>query len=253
MAAEADHWHLLQSHPCLAPGQVHVWRAWLDLPAAQVADFQSLLSPDEAERAGRFVFERDRRRYVVARGVLRVLLAAYLQTDARGIVFEYGPYGKPLLSPARTGTPLFFNTAHSHEIAVYGITRSGPTGIDVEYCRSLESVSSLIPAVFTDQEMAVFRSLPVVQQRPAFYNGWTRKEAFIKAIGEGLSFPLQQFDVSVTPDRPAQLLRVQGEPDAPARWQMRGFTPAADYAGAVVVEARSAEVSFWQFTTNEMR
>ncbi len=255
--AEDGEWHLPFFPFMLQPNQVHIWRAPLDLSAEQVAHFARRLSADETARARRFVFDQDRRRYTVARGILRTLLSAYLGIDAESISFAYGPQGKPFLCPASGHPPLFFNLSHSHELVVFGMTRIGRIGIDVEYRRAMAKMDNvemdnLVDEVFSPRERAVFHALPPLERQLAFYNGWTRKEAFIKAVGDGLAYPLHRFDVSLAPGQPARLLRLHDQPGAHRRWQMAAFTPSPDYTGAVVVETpvenTAIELSLRPFT-----
>lgn len=245
---ETTRWRVSATHPPLLPGQVHLWRLSLLADPEEVAEYGSLLSEDEQKRAGRFHFERDRRRYTVARGALRQLLAAYLRQDARSLRFAYGPQGKPSLSPAEGAMPLAFNLSHSGEMAVFAFCLQGRVGVDIEERRALDDLRSLAASVFSQRELADLHSLSPDQQQSAFYACWTRKEAFIKAIGDGLSYPLARFDVSLLPGEAAQLLRVEGEPDPQTRWQMAAFLPRRGYAGTLVVEGEGASLSFWRCT-----
>lgn len=240
-------WHIPTTHPKLASQQVHIWRTSLDVVDSTHNAFRRILSSDELERAQRFVFERDRQRYIVARSVLRSLLAAYVQVHPSDLVFGYEQHGKPFLARPHGATPISFNLSHSDEWAVYGFTQQGRIGIDIECHRSLKDMHRLAASVFSEQELAALHTLPAHQQQAAFYAGWTRKEAFIKACGEGLAFSLKRFDVSLTPGEPACLLRVDADPAAALHWHMSSFTPAHNISGAVVVEGQQFDVMFWHF------
>nr|WP_165360928.1 4'-phosphopantetheinyl transferase superfamily protein [Candidatus Chloroploca sp. Khr17] len=242
-----ERWHTPAAHPELGAHQIHIWRAGLEVSATTLAALWRLLSSDEIERARRFVFERDRRRYVAARGVLRLLLAGYTPYAAGDLVFRYTPEGKPsLVQPGDIAT-LTFNLSHSDAWAVYGFTRQGRIGIDIEYCRALNDLRQLATSIFSEQELAALDAVPVSRRQAAFYAGWTRKEAFVKALGAGLSYSLQSFDVSLTPGEPARMLHVHADPAAALRWHLVAFTPAPNLAGAVVAEGRPLDVSFWHF------
>lgn len=199
-----------------------------------------LLAPDEEERAGRFHFDRDRRRYVVARGLLRVILGQYLRRAPASLHFRYGAHGKPHVAAPEVA--LQFNLSHAGDVVLYAVTRRRRVGIDVERLDRLEDIASLALRVFSAREQAVFRRLPPEKRRAAFFACWTRKEAFIKAIGDGFSFPLEAFDVTVAPETPAALLRTRTDPEAAARWQMHDLAPGAGYAAALAVEGRDVDV-----------
>jgi 4'-phosphopantetheinyl transferase len=245
MLADAENWTTPVTHPELAARQVHIWRSSLDVSAATLATLRQLLSSDELERARRFVFERDRRRYVVARGVLRRLLAGYTATAAGDLVFSYEPEGKPVLARSGDTAALAFNLSHSATWAVYGFTRQGRIGIDIEYHRDLKDMRQIAASIFSEQELAALDAVPVQQQQVAFYAGWTRKEAFVKALGAGLTFPLQGFAVSLSPGEPARILHVGADPATPQRWHLATFAPAHNVSGACVVEGQPLAIAHW--------
>jgi len=229
---------------------VHVWRASLEVTPDQIDHYRQLLSADELARAQRFVFDRHRHRFIVARGTLRLLLGNYLNVPERDIVFGYSTHGKPYLSQPVNLADLRFNLSHAHELAVYAFTHRCRIGVDVEYQRPLRDLAQLAATVFSPRELAVFEALPAHQQQTAFYACWTRKEAFIKAIGDGLSYPLDGFDVSLAPGEPAQLLQIRGEPNGHHYWTMNSFVPAEAYNGATVVENVNTELTCLQFAFN---
>ena len=192
-------WDLSPNEIALASGELHVWQTALDLPADQVQRARELLSPAEQERADRFHFDRDRRRFSVARSTLRLILSIYLQQPPDQIVFTHNPYGKPAIS-----APLHFNVTHAHELALFAVTAAAPVGIDVEYTgRHVADRDALARRFFSAQEVEVYQALAEVERRAAFWCCWTRKEAYIKALGTGLSHPLDRFVVSLRPDQPA--------------------------------------------------
>lgn len=231
----------------LTTEQVHVWRVPLEVPTGGLRGLQQLLSAEEVERAERFYFEADRRRWIVARGVLRALLGHYVESDPSQIQFGYNAYGKPaLVGPAR-GTSVCFNLSHSGELAVYAFTLERQIGIDVEHMRANIDHQEMARRCFSPYERAVLQGLPLEEQREAFYRCWTRKEAYIKAMGRGLSMPLDQFDVSLAPGMPTALLTSREDPQAVNRWSLRELPPEADYVGAVAVEGTNWCLSCWRW------
>jgi 4'-phosphopantetheinyl transferase len=232
----------------LTAADLHVWQVPLDQPAERVAHCRAILSADEQARADRFYFDRDRRRYVVARGGLRSIIGRYLDVPPERLAFAYGPQGKPRLSLTADHIPLHFNVAHSHELALYAITRTYEVGIDVEYTkRQVMDIDQLAGRFFSANENAVYRALPATDRRAAFFRCWTRKEAFIKAIGEGLSHPLDRFDVTFTPDRPPAILNIDGASAAATAWSLFHLEPAADYIGAVAVQGVIQHLAGWVY------
>jgi 4'-phosphopantetheinyl transferase len=201
-----------------------------------VDELVEVLSTDERERAARFMFDRDRMEYVVCRGVLRHLLSLYRGTSASGLRFDYSPKGKPALA-ANSNTGIQFNVAHSRGAGVIGLTGAPAVGVDIERIGSIAQVSDLVPTCFAPEEQAEFASLPEAIQPRAFYAGWTRKEAFIKATGEGLSRPLHSFAVTIAPDASPRLLRCNGDPTSAATWTIADLVGGQGFAAAVAVPA----------------
>jgi 4'-phosphopantetheinyl transferase len=219
---------------------VGLWLVELDVERDVAADLsanRALLSPDEIARADRFVFERHRRRYIVGRAALRRLLAGETGIDPRRVAFEYGPSGKPALADTGT-TSLWFNVSHSDRLGLVALTRRGPVGVDIEQKRGIDDVLRLAQTAFSENELRSLREMEPTRRHDAFFAGWTRKEAYIKARGDGLG-SLGAFDVSLEP-RDARLLRAIGGPRELARWTMAAFVPAAGFTAALCVgnEAR---------------
>jgi 4'-phosphopantetheinyl transferase len=215
----------------LSSGEIHVWRARLEQPAEVQESFLRTLADDERARADRFHFEKHRRRFVLARGFLRALLGRYLEIEPAEVAFAYGPYGKPSLAD---DSDLQFNMSHSHELAVYGFVLDREIGVDVEYVKEDFPGEDIAHHFFSTVEVENLVALAESERAAAFFRCWTRKEAYIKAIGSGLSHPLDQFDVSLNDS--AALLRDRQDAEATSHWSM--FNLELDgYAGAVVVEA----------------
>ena len=221
----------------LPAAEVHVWFA--DLNQHPADNLKPLLAPDEAARADRFHFDKDRNHYVVARAILRKLLAAYLGTPAHEVQLAYAEKGKPSL--AEKGL-LNFNLAHSHGKAIYAFASGRKLGIDLEFIREEFAGEDIAERFFSLAEIASLRSVPADLTKQAFFNCWTRKEAYIKARGEGLSMPLDVFDVSLEPGEPAVFLRNHKEPREASRWSMQALTVPEGYVAALVVEGHSWEL-----------
>ncbi len=221
-----------------------MWQAGLDQPAAQVAQYTRLLTPDEQLRANRFHFERDRQRYIVGRGILRTLLGRYLGCAGSELQFSYGLRGKPALT-----NPVFdFNLAHSGGLAVIALAYQQEIGVDVEQIRPITDMEQIVQRFFAEQEQADLLTLPVEQRQTAFFNGWTRKEAYLKALGDGLARPLDQFCVSLIPGEPVRLLSINGDTEDASRWLLESFNPAPGYVAAAAVRGHAWRFSYWDWT-----
>src|ERR1035437_1708303 len=231
----------------LGSDEVHVWRATLDQTPSQMQSFLHNLAADEQARAERFYFERDREHFIVARGVLRAILGGYLNKAPECLSFCYSSHGKPALAGESDRDAIRFNVAHSHGVALYAVTRGREVGIDLERIRFDLAVAEIAERFFSAREVAMLQTLPTEIQRQAFFRCWTRKEAYIKARGEGLSLPLDQFDVSLIPGEPAALLSTQPDSDEAVRWSLKELTLASGYVAALAVEGRGWTLSCWQW------
>ncbi len=240
-------WNTLPSDLKFAKNEVHVWRTFLKLAAPAIQNLRQTLSREEDVRASKFYFEKDRRAFIIARGVLRTILGRYLDTEPDQISFCYNPYGKPALDVFSKEMQLNFSLSHSHELAMYAFTYSRQIGIDVEYMRSDVDYEQLAIHSFSQCENDVFLSLPDAVRQQAFFSCWTRKEAYIKARGKGLSIPLNCFDVSLRPGEPAALLNSREDPQGMTRWSLRDLYPGPGYAGALAVEGCGWHLSCWQW------
>jgi 4'-phosphopantetheinyl transferase len=239
-------WELPPSRPALPGDEVHVWRARLDAPPERVRRLLDLLAPDERVRAGRFHFRRDEDRFVVARGLLRTILGGYLNSGPERLRFEYGAQGKPALAPEHNPAGLRFNVSHSEGVALYAVTRGREVGVDVERVSARVECEEIAGRFFSPREVARLRALPEALREAAFFDCWTRKEAYIKARGEGLSLPLDGFDVSLAPGEPAALLANRLDPAEVSRWSLRELRPWPGFAAAVAVEGRGWRLKCWR-------
>ncbi|MFZ5918973.1 MAG: 4'-phosphopantetheinyl transferase family protein [Chloroflexota bacterium] len=241
-------WQIPTRIPELEKHEVHVWRVPLDDPAVDVTSLHGALVEDERQRAARFYFARDRRRFVVARGMLRFFLGRYLDAKPASLRFRYSAHGKPSLAAGWGGDTLRFNISHANGLAVLAFALGREVGVDVEYIRPDLARLDVAEMFFSAQEVAVLRALPAEAQARAFFDCWTRKEAYIKARGEGLSLPLDQFDVSLSPGEPARLLSTPGDPSEAARWSLRALWPGPGYAAALAAEGPPWQLQCWQWT-----
>jgi 4'-phosphopantetheinyl transferase len=226
----------------LADDEVQVWRVELDVLAPSEPHWLSLLAPDEQDRARRFRFDRHRRRFATTRGVLRTLLGSYLNAEPRSVRFRYSDKQKPALDAAFAQGCLQFNVSHSEELALLAFTRAREIGVDVERVRENSNIEGIAKHFFSESEREALASLPASEKQAAFYRCWTRKEAFIKAIGEGMSLPLHQFDVSLAPGQPAELLATRPDPEEKKRWSVWTLDAGAEFAAALVVEDKDKDL-----------
>ena len=236
MADDASRDLAADAPPVLDEGEIHVWAVPLDPPAERVAALRRELAPDEAARADRFRFDRHRRRFQVARASLRRILGTYLRRPAASLDFVYGEKGKPSLAPGSGAGELDFNLSHSSELALLAVTRKGELGVDVERLRPMPDGEAIAERFFSRPEREVLRGVPAEQKDQAFFLCWTRKEAYVKATGDGLSMPLSRFEVSLEPGSEARMRSLDGDPAKGAAWSLRHLEPAPGYVGALAVE-----------------
>jgi 4'-phosphopantetheinyl transferase len=215
-------------------GEVRVFVALLDIPEDALGRARRLLAPEERARADAFLRPRDRAHFTAARAWLRRMLGAHLGLDPASLAFAYGPHGKPRL-PAAAGA-LDFNLSHSDGVALLALSPGFELGADIEAVRPVEE--KVAERFFSAAEVRALAALPARERTSAFFRCWCRKEAYLKALGSGLATPLDAFTVSLGPDEPARLLRVEGEPEAPAIWQLAHLDPAPGFAGAVAAPSR---------------
>jgi 4'-phosphopantetheinyl transferase len=221
----------------LGSDEVHVWHGTLAHAPATLAQAASLLSDDERERAARFVFDRDRLRYIAGRAQLRLLLSRYLGEPAASLRFAYGAFEKPYVP----GCGLQFNVSHSADILLIALTRAGELGVDVEALGTDLAGEQIAERFFSPREVAVLRALPSELQATAFLTCWTRKEAFIKARGDGLSLALDSFDVTLAPGQPAALERTAWSQDEPRKWCLADLSDVdTGYVAALAVHSTRA-------------
>ena len=248
MTARNSVWRIPPGDLDLAQDEVHVWRARLDLIGPGVQGLEHALSPDEVDRAKRYRSPDDRERFIIARGLLRALLGRYLNTPPAELRFYYGPNGKPTVVAPSSENGIHFNLSHAHNLALYAVARNRRLGIDLEYIRPIPEIGDIVERFFSTQEKAVFRVLAPDRQLEAFFRCWTRKEAYLKARGQGLALALDRFDVSMAKGEPARLLQVSGAPGEASRWSLCELLPAHGYVATLAVDGHGGHLSCWQWT-----
>jgi 4'-phosphopantetheinyl transferase len=222
--------------------EIHVWRLSLSTTEEATKLFQLILSPDELARADRFVFARDRMRFVKARAGLRSILARYISLEPHLVRFSYGSRGKPMLADSQNGHRLFFSLSHSCEKALVAVGRGSPVGIDIERIRTDVDVVELTSQVFSPVEQATFARIGEHKRIEAFFKGWTSKEAYIKGLGHGLDLSLKEFDVCVDPEKPAQLLRAFSRCGSES-WFLHSVDHGENYAATLATTQRYVRVA----------
>lgn len=221
----------------MANDEAHVWAVPLN---GDPAAFGALLSDDEQKRLQRFRFADHQRRYQIGHGALRRILGGYLMCEPREVAFRQGPRGKPYLR----GDELHFNLSHSGKLALIAVSKT-ELGVDVEKVRHLGSLTSIAERHFSKTEFAALDELDGAARELAFYRCWTRKEAYIKALGEGLSMALDTFDVSLC-EEPKFLACHDGRED-PAKWTIADVSPGPEYVGALATRHLGPKVRFFRF------
>lgn len=224
-------------------GDVHVWFVELTADIDTVEACTHCLSEEEKVRASRFRMEHLSTDFVLSHGALRALLGCYLDTSPERIVFAQGPRGKPRVS--YPGAELKFNMAHAGRFAAYALGVDCEVGIDIEAIRPMPDQESVVRRFFSREECEDWLAFDIAERNEAFFRCWTRKEAFIKALGEGLSKPLDSFRVSLLPEAPAASVYVAGDPAATAKWSLHSLVPAEGYVAALAVPMPQCHVSIF--------
>jgi 4'-phosphopantetheinyl transferase len=234
--------------PLLEPGEVHLWRARLDQQANSLPELTTILSPGELERAVRLRHSVDRDRFVLRRGILRAILGSYLDVAPNKVRFAYGRYDKPLLTPGFYHLRLSFSLAHRRGIALYAVTSPGPVGVDIEYVEPLPDLEGVTTSSFSKREQDVLRTVPESERVLAFFTGWTRKEAVLKALGEGLARPPNQVEVYLDSSKTMGVSVIEGLGARGRYWRVDTVIPAPGYVGAVAAEGGDWRIKWldWQ-------
>ena len=244
----ANSWQIPPTNLVLTDGEVHIWRAKLDLSPDEIAELASILSEDEKIRANRFRFEQHQRRFIAARGILRRLLASYLNLKSDRLQFEYSSRGKPRIAASLGGDCWQFNLSHSEELAVYGLTRNCLIGIDLEYLREMDNIVKIAERFFSPQEAKLIASLTSDRQKQVFFQLWTAKEAYLKATGEGLAGSLDKVELFFEQQQ-LTLLSLPGDRSAQANWSIYPFVPENEYVAtwAANSKIKPQQIKYWSW------
>ncbi|MBD2182096.1 4'-phosphopantetheinyl transferase superfamily protein [Planktothrix sp. FACHB-1355] len=247
MAVSGCLWDTPPADFTLSSNDIHIWCADLDLPEMRVLQLAQTLSADELKRADRFYFEQHKKRFIVRRGILRTLLGRYLNMSPDRLHFDYAYRGKPALAKSCGGDTIRFNLSDSDGVALYAVTSDRELGIDIEQIRPMEDAEQIAKRFFSEREYAVLRDIDPSQKQAAFFNCWTRKEAYIKAIGDGLALPLDEFNVSLAPGEPARLLSIKGDRQLATAWFLQHLNPFPGYVGAIALQGFGFNISCWEW------
>lgn len=237
-------WRPLPQDYQLPADEVHVLRATLAAAAAHLARLRAILSEEERARADRFYFEVDRARFTIGRGLARVLLGHCLRRPAELLTFEANGFGKPHL---KGETAINFNVSHSGEIVLLALARGRELGVDVERIRADMATAEIAQRFFSAQECRELASMAEEARGDAFFACWTRKEAYIKAVGNGLSLPLDQFDVAFLPGETPRLVATRHDPAQAVRWTLRNLDPGEGHKGALAAEGADWTLRCWDW------
>jgi 4'-phosphopantetheinyl transferase len=237
-------WQSPKTFPILQTNHVHVWRAPLKRSQEELAYLSKTLNSQEESRAAKFVAENTRNNFIAARGILRYLLAKYLQTQPQDLVFQQNQYGKLHLESSE----LQFNISHSRDLALFIFTTHHQVGVDVEYIRNNFEFSGIAKRFFSKTENIDLLALPAEKQLNAFFNCWSRKEAFIKAIGKGIFYPLDEFSVEVSNKNDGRVqLEFMNDELNTTHWALEALNPDDEYAGAFAISSQKHTTHLYNF------
>ncbi len=240
-------WRLPQEQIEREAGYIHVYRILLDLPEADIQYFASLLSNEEHQRAERYLFSKHRARFIASRAQAKMILGRYTGLKPEQVELTYNPYGKPLLEALPGSSTLHFNVSHSHDLGLVAVTEVAEIGVDIEKVRPDIDYTHISRQFFSLDETERLLDLPAEEQVEAFYNIWTRKEAFIKGRGIGLATPLDQFDVSIDGNAPSRLKHASEEIEGAYEWTLCELKPGTGYVANLAVHGDQWQLSCWQW------
>jgi 4'-phosphopantetheinyl transferase len=240
-----DVWRPPHARMLLRNHEIDIWRAHLDQPPPVFDLLLQTLSSDERVRSGKYHFERDRKRFIASRGILRMILSAYLQTNPGRIEFKYSSHGKPMLEELARIKNLNFSLSHSAGLALYALVCDQEIGVDLEQIRPVPEMEQIASNLFSHWESEVFHALPEATKLEAFFNCWTRKEAYVKARGDGLSLAPDQFTVSFIPGKTAELLGCDEGLHETTDWSISAFEPFPGFTAALAVRGCNWVIKYW--------
>ena len=223
----------------LLENEIHLWRANLDLPSVTINKLASSLSEDERTRANCFRFEQHRQHFIAGRGILRQLVANYLQVKSDLVIFEYSSRGKPHLASALNQGNLHFNVSHSQGWALYGFNYQRIIGVDLEFIKDNIDYKQLAKRFFTSQEVELINSYPAREQKTIFFQLWTAKEAYLKAKGDGLAGSLDSIQFTLNHNQEINLVAIKQDHKQASNWLIKNFIPQDNFVATIVVENSS--------------
>jgi 4'-phosphopantetheinyl transferase len=244
-SSSSNIWRLPPKEPLLTDRNIHVYRMSLDLPDGDIHELSAILSPDEMARANRFVYPNYRNYFIAGRAQMRLILSRYVHQYAGDLAFNYNEYGKPFLSSSPG--KIQFNVSHSQLLGLVAVTLNKRVGVDIERVRTDIDYTQIAQQFFAPGEVKRLMDLPVELQLEAFYACWTRKEAFIKARGMGLAIPLDQFEVSFSPNIPPQLVYSGSDLTGESDWSLYELRPGTGYIAALAVQNQNWDILCWQW------
>jgi 4'-phosphopantetheinyl transferase len=241
-------WNPPPARLALPEAETHVWRIALDAPQVTVECCLTELPAADRARAERFTFADGRRRYAMARAALRRILGRYLECEPASLDIGTGPHGKPFLRLDGRAHMLRFNLSHTEETAVLAVAWERDVGIDIESVKRPVALEELAGRFFSTSEATAVMDAPAKRRAAVFFRIWTTKEAYVKARGDGLALPLDQFDVVSDPGQPPGLLATRHDPADKARWRFAEVACGEEFACVLAVERRIGELRCWPFT-----
>lgn len=227
--------------------EIHVWKASLDQPTSLIHTLGETLSMEEKNRAERFHFEQDRKRFIACRGILRAILAGYLTVDPNLVRFSYGKYGKPALSDTFKKERIRFNLSHSEGLALYVFTLKREIGVDIEHIQDIPEIERIADQFFSVSENFVFSALPENKKKRAFFKYWTSKESFIKAKGESLCFSLNKFEVSLALGEPVIIISNNDKPQQDCYWSLLELDPDPGFIATLAIQGKGWRLKYWRW------
>ena len=247
MVTENTKWHHAVPGQLISSSDVHIWRMLLDEHSSHIESIKRNLSTDELLRAEKFYFEKDQNRFIMARGILRIILAGYLGMKPHEIRFEYTPFGKPQVAEKNDNESIHFNLSQSENVVLYAITLNRNIGIDVERIKDSIDVVQVANRFFSPGEINALKRCNRENLAEIFFQYWTRKEALIKAMGKGVSFPLEQIDVTLINGKTLSPIKIITSINDDSDWHIQDLFPAAGYKAAIAVEKRDLDISYWDY------
>lgn len=232
----------------LAHNEIHIWLAELDQPMSTYHHLHNLLSIDEIKRAENYYRDREKKQFVLRHGILRNILSLYCDIPPAQIDFCYNYRGKPALREDNNRSNISFNLSFSGRFALFGICRCSPIGVDIEQMKNMADRQSIIERFFSPTDLACYNQLSENYKKEAFFAYWTRKEAFVKAIGDGLHYPLDEFDVAHAPGERAKLIRTMKRINNSSCWVIHDLKIAVGYAAAFAAQKKRWQISLREWT-----